>query len=77
MQFTGTNGRIRVVAQAFRSIQVATLPIGDAYTVSVVDLPEGYTVKSISGLTEPAAARVRPTATGQTPIVITLARESR
>jgi protocatechuate 3,4-dioxygenase beta subunit len=51
--FTGTGGRARVVAQrGTDGIHYASLPIGDRYAVSLVDLPGGYSVKSIVGSTE-------------------------
>jgi hypothetical protein len=77
VQYTGNSSRVRVVAQAFKHAHVATLPLGDTYKLSVIDLPEGYVVKSISGLTEPASGSVRPTASTPPPVVITLARQSR
>jgi hypothetical protein len=51
--FIGTGGRTRVVAErGSDDIHYASLPIGDRYAVSLVELPDGYTVKSIVGSTE-------------------------
>jgi hypothetical protein len=51
--FTGSNGRLRVTAMRLPTGQYhATLPAGDRYTVSVLNPPEGFAVKSILGSTE-------------------------
>jgi len=77
--FTGSNGRVRVAATARGGIYLASVPVGDRYSVSVTDLPQGYTVKSSPETTEarptnyPAIGAPTPLA----PIVITLTRESR
>ena len=73
--FTG-NGRVRVVAnRAADGTYVASLPIGIRYDVSVINLPEGYVVKSVIGSTE-----VQPpgfslgTPPPPTPVVITVGK---
>lgn len=51
--FSGSSGRTRIVARRNgNAIYLVSVPAGDRYTVSVSDLPEGYTVKSITGTTE-------------------------
>jgi hypothetical protein len=65
--FTGTNGRVREAALrvpdgGYR----VTLPAGDRYTVTVVNVPEGFVVKSIAGSAEipaPAANTLQPVPT--------------
>jgi hypothetical protein len=83
--FTSSNGRVRVEAAARGDFTYfASVPAGDRYTVSVTDLPEGYTVKS--GVVSTDVPRTVSPSTGTQPVpappptsivTITLVRESR
>jgi hypothetical protein len=58
--FTAATGRVRVTAQRNSDTYVASVPIGDRYDILITNLPEGYAIKSTSGLTNvpPGAAAV-------------------
>jgi hypothetical protein len=79
--FTGTNGRVRVVASGVNGTYLAAVPVGDRYTVSVIDIPQGYAIKSISGSTDLRSVNFPTGTAAQSPsssrLVITLTRESR
>ena len=75
MVFTSSSGRVRVVSRRGPDgTFTASVPVGDRYDVSVMDLPQGYAVKSVSGSTEvrPASTPLVGAPLPSTPIVITL-----
>ena len=74
--FTGSNGKVRVVAGRRESGSYsALLPAGDRYNVVVTNLPEGFFVKDVSGSTEVQTPSFPRTGSPPvpTPIVITVA----
>jgi 5-hydroxyisourate hydrolase-like protein (transthyretin family) len=78
--FTGSNGRVRVTAQQRlpNGPYYASLPVGDRYTVSVLNLPEGFVLKSVLGSTEVRPRNNPPVGlTPVVPVVITLAPASK
>ena len=78
--FTGSGGRTRVVSRRVRDgTYIASLPIGDRYGVSVLNLPDGHAVKSITGPTEvrPANYPAVGVPAPLIPIIITLTRTPR
>jgi hypothetical protein len=71
--FTSTKGLIRVVAQRGpNGSYLASLPIGDRYTLSVTDLPPGYAVKSTTGSTEVTPVNYPPIGTPPPPVPIVI-----
>lgn len=69
--FTGALGRVRVIAQRNidASYYAALVPAGDRYNVSVTDLPEGYSVKTISGSPDiPPAPQATPSTPARVPL---------
>jgi hypothetical protein len=71
--FTSTKGLIRVVAQRGPiGSYLASLPIGDRYTLSVTDLPPGYAVKSTTGSTEVTPVNYPPIGTPPPPVPIVI-----
>jgi len=71
--FTSTRGLIRVVAQRGpNGSYLASLPIGDRYTLSVTDLPPGYAVKSTTGSTEVTPVNYPPIGTPPPPVPIVI-----
>ena len=78
--FTGSGGRTRVVSRrGGDGTYIASLPIGDRYSVSVLNLPDGHAVKSVTGSTEarPANYPAVGVPAPLTPIIITLTRTPR
>jgi Carboxypeptidase regulatory-like domain len=77
--FTGANGRVRVVVSPGRGdgMYRSLLPAGERYAVSVIDLPAGYVMKSMIGSTEVPMNNPQSGVPAPSPVVITLARESR
>ncbi|HET9219901.1 MAG TPA: carboxypeptidase-like regulatory domain-containing protein [Terriglobia bacterium] len=74
--FTGSNGKVRVVAGRRESGSYsALLPSGDRYNLAVTNLPEGFFVKDVSGSTEVQTPSFPRTGSPPvpTPIVITVA----
>jgi hypothetical protein len=76
--FRGTPARVSVVAERNADVgYTASVPAGDRYTVSVTNLPAGYSVKSVSGPTEVPRSSTANSFSGippiPAPVVITLA----